>query len=142
MKIESPGPSSPANDDITSAVATYNNTFFTSLAYDATCDLNSDLTLMPQYFAESPASSLSTPTTQTSFEDFQSSSSSTYNISRPESFEYFDNALLTPFIPVKEEPCFFEFDEYEYPYHLPESIHRSIEMPASPLPEFQQSFLS
>jgi hypothetical protein len=159
MKIESPGPSSPQNDDITTAGPTFNNAFLYSL-YDDPCDLNSDLTLMPQYFsAESPASSLSTPTTQTSFEDFQSSQSSAS--SNPASLltdktipyldgfdntQYFDD--FTPFVQVKQEPTFY-FDQFEYDYqyqqfeYKPEPIHQSIEMPASPLTDgFPPSFLA
>jgi hypothetical protein len=149
MKVESPGPSSPA---ISEAYNT--NAFLTSLPYDDSCDLN--LTLMPQYFAESPASSLSTPTTQTSFEDFSSSSSHSYTPVQlapidgfPASSEnYFDGSFLTPNFQVKQEtPFFFDpidtFNDLQYTTHFeysrPEPIHRSIEMPASPPPE-QQSF--
>src|ERR1700737_4074183 len=84
MKPDSPGPCSPAMDVIspTGPGSAYNsgNIFLSSFPYDDTCDLSSDLTLMPQFFtAESPASSLSTPTTQTSFEDFHSSASSSHS---------------------------------------------------------------
>jgi hypothetical protein len=130
MKVESPGPSSPQTE-VTAGSAYNPSAFLTSFPYDDTCDLTQDLTLMPQYLAESPASSLSTPTTQTSFEDFHSSSSSSSasTVYTPASLladkafyvdsfsthdgAYFDGSYLQPaFTQVKQESSLY-LDTFE-----------------------------
>src|SRR5271169_5524372 len=79
MKAESPGPSTSAIAFISSPSSpptlVDRNDFITSFVNDIGGDLTLDLNLMPHFFnIDSPSSSsLSTPTTQTSFEDSQSS---------------------------------------------------------------------
>ena len=116
---------------------------------------------MPQYHtADSPTSSLSSPTTQFSFEDAQSSASSfTYTAVTPlttETGDPFASAFVLsnsatlfdingslfsspPYLDVKSEPTLFvnpyeSFGEMSYPPFdfKQDPIHRSIEMPASP----------
>lgn len=124
---------------------------------------------MPLYYtADSPTSSLSSPTTQFSFEDAQSSASSlTYTTATPLSTETADpfigafvhnhSAALfdingplfatSPFLEVKPESTLFvnpfdSFGEMSFPPYdfKSESIHRSIEMPASPLMDQNPTF--
>ena len=167
MKAESPGPSAPAilpvvfistsSPPPTTLFDRNNCDFFTSFVHDNSTDITLDLTLMPQFFTvDSPTSSLSTPTTQTSFEDSQSSVSSSLSYTATPSLTA-DKAYLDPFtyspffdgsffapspsLEIKSETSFFlnpydSFDPCTLPpeYKLLDSIHRSIEMPASPQP--------
>jgi hypothetical protein len=173
METESPAPSAPATSTfISSTPSTFvdGNEFLSSFVHENEIDLTLDLTLMPQFYTpDSPTSSLSTPTTQLSFEDSQSSDSS--SLSYPASSfagdkaipyvdaflitnnpPFFDGSLFAPsaFTEIKQEPAFFfnpfeTFGDLPYPaFELqPEPIHRSIEMPASPqadnAPEFPRN---
>lgn len=161
MRTNSPAPSAPATSTfISSTPSTFidGNDFLPSFVHENEIDLTLDLTLMPQFItADSPTSSLSTPTTQLSFEDSQSSDSS---LSYPASSfagdkaipyidafiacnnqPFFEGTLFSPsaFTEIKQETTFFfnpfeTFTDVPYPsFELrPEPIHRSIEMPASP----------
>jgi hypothetical protein len=169
MKAESPGPSAPAMVFIspsspppTTLFDRNNCDLFLSFVHDST-DNTLDLTLMPQFFtADSPTSSLSTPTTQTSFEDSQSSASSSFSYTNTPSLStdkayldaftsspFFDGSFFatTPVLEIKQEPSFFlnpydSFDMCTVPleYKHFDSIHRSIEMPASPQPLTMPTF--
>src|SRR5947207_595266 len=163
MKAETPGPSAPAilpaafistSSPPTTLFDRDSSDFFTSFVHDNSIDLALELTLMPQFFTpDSPTSSLCTPTTQTSFEDLQSSASSSlsYNTTTPSlstdkayldafsSSPFFDGSFFasTPLLDIKQEPSFFlhpydsSFDMCSLPieYKHLDSIHRSIEMP-------------
>jgi hypothetical protein len=137
--------------------------FVTSWVHDDSFnDLHLDITLMSQ-FIHSPSDSLSssTPATQLSFDDSQSSASSsrvslssvsplgiddvlfvdlfTTNLAPA---EYFDGSLLAnPFVEVKTEQAYFvpsfddplEFATMSLEYkHTEPMLHRSIEVPSSP----------
>jgi hypothetical protein len=163
MKAESCGPFAPAMAFKSSSTPTTFEDHYDLLptfVHDNAVDLTLDLTLMPQFLtADSPASSLSTPTTQTSFEDSQSSAPSSISYTTAPSFStdrayfdtfvgnsaspFFDGSLFlpSPFVDVKQEPGFFTsqfepFCDMSYvPFEfkpLDSTVHRSIEMPASP----------
>ena len=173
MKAESPGPSASAmlpvvfistsSPSPTTFFDRNNCDYFTSFVHDNSSDFTLDLTLMPQFLtADSPTSSLSTPTTQTSFEDSQSSVSSSLSYTTAPSLStdkayldaftsspFFDGSFFTtsPLLEIKQEPSFFLnpyecFDMCSLPveYKHLESIHRSIEMPASPQPLTMPTF--
>ena len=166
MVAESPAPSAPAMVFISSSLPqrTFfdrNDDFLTSFVHDNSADIILDLTPMPQFFnPDSPTSSLSTPTTQTSFEDSQSSVSSAYTSASSQSdhvyFDaftstpsFFDGSLFapSPFIELRQETPFFvnPFDSYDmsclpFEYKHLDPIHRSIEMPASPQPLSMPTF--
>jgi hypothetical protein len=164
MKAESPGSSAPATFIFSTPTRFLDrDSFLASFVNDNTAtDLSSDLTFMPQYYtADSPTSSLSSPTTQFSFEDAQSSASSlTYTAITPLTAETADPFLgafipnnsattlfdingslftTSPYLETKSEPTLFvnpfdSFGEMAYPpfEFKTDPVHRSIEMPASP----------
>jgi len=171
MKAEPPGSSNPATFiSPTTSTLLDREDFLASFVNDNTAtDLSLDLTHMPLYYtSDSPTSSLSSPTTQFSFEDTPSSASSlTYTTATALSTETTDpfvgafipNNSATPFqfsgplfatcpfLEGKPEPPSFvnpfeSFGEMSYPPYdfKSESIHRSIEMPASPLMDQNPTF--
>lgn len=140
MKAESAGPSTSAIAFISPSsppTLVDRNDFITSFVNDIGGDLTLDLNLMPHFFnIDSPSSSsLSTPTTQTSFEDSQSSifsytsSATTVSSLSPDKVAPYVDAFLTNsptqsfiddsiftshFIEIKQEPPFFvnEFEPF------------------------------
>ena len=173
MKAESPGPPASAmhpallistsSPSPTTLFDRNNCDFFPSFVHDNSTDFTLNLALMPQFLtADSPTSSLHTPTTQTSFEDSQSSASSSFSyIATPSlsidkayldaftSSSFFDGTFFatSPLLDIKQEPSFFlnpydSFDMCTVPveYKHLDSIHRSIEMPASPQPPTMPTF--
>jgi hypothetical protein len=126
-----------------------------------TVDLNLETLLMPPYHpSDSPRSSLSTPTTQNSFEDSFSSASSVsfgYPASTSPTLDktFFDSGFFPdpfvytnsrPFLPTTQfienvKPDFLALNSFESfntdlfapaPFFKEEAIHPSIEVPASP----------
>jgi hypothetical protein len=112
---------------------------------------------MPQFInADSPTSSLSTPTTNTSFEDSQSSDTSAFSYTpfptdkinpyvdafiTNNSTTFFDGSFLTasPFEVKQEPPLYLDpFDSFADMSYAPfefkqlQPIHRSMEIPESP----------
>lgn len=163
MKAGSPGPFAPAMIAFksSSTPTTFEDHYdlLPTFVHDNAVDLTLDLTLMPQFLtADSPTSSLSTPTTQTGFEDSQSTVSSSISYSTASSLSadrtyfdslintspFYDGSLLVPSLfDIKQEPGFFasQFDPYCDMSYVPfdfkqldSTVHRSIEMPASPQP--------
>jgi len=148
--------------DPTSSTLADPNDLLSPLVHDyAPVDLSLETLLMPPFFnTGSPSSSLSTPTTRTSLEDTLSSASSTsftYTTTVTSSpvlgkVNPFTTAFLfndlsaidetlfntSPYLEaVKQELSLNPFDTFNtdmsyVPLFKPESIHQSIEVPASP----------
>src|SRR5271163_1367406 len=147
---------------ITSAPTTFveRNNFVGPTFHAKSVDLTLNLSLMPQFLTvDSPSSTstLSTPTTQTSFEDTLSSFSyiSTAPLSLEPSLGFvdpfvspnvsplFEAFVHSPIPDIKQEPIFtystsfdpfFDMSQGAFKQDFNESFHRSIEVPASPLP--------
>jgi len=131
---------------------------------DSFTDIPFDVTLMPQFIqppADSPTSTLSSTTTQFTFEDSQSSASSSgfsfssssslgadgvffvdpFSATNTTTGEYFDDSLFaTQFVQIKPEASYLlsPFDlsldlaTVPFEYKHPDPVHRSIEIPSSP----------